>query len=73
MAKCWKCFKRCRADLSCLWCGRGPMCLNCKCDCRLWPGGVDQQHLSVTPTKKTLADVWTEEGGERWDAPEREH
>lgn len=36
MAKCWKCFKRCQARRSCAWCGRGPMCLNCKCDCRLW-------------------------------------
>jgi hypothetical protein len=33
MATCWKCFKRCRADISCLWCRRGPMCLNCECDC----------------------------------------
>lgn len=37
MAKCWKCSKRCRADISCLWCRRGPMCLKCKCDCKLWP------------------------------------
>ncbi len=34
MAKCWKCLKRCRADIVCLWCRRGPMCLTCKCDCR---------------------------------------
>lgn len=36
MAKCWKCAKRCRANESCAWCGRGPMCLKCQCDCRLW-------------------------------------
>ena len=39
MAKCWKCHKRCRADMRCLWCGRGPICLACACDCRLWPEG----------------------------------
>ena len=39
MAKCWKCLKRCRADISCIWCRRGPMCLNCACDCRRWPEG----------------------------------
>ena len=42
MAKCWKCLKRCRRDMSCLWCGRGPMCLDCACDCRLWPNKDDE-------------------------------
>lgn len=36
MAKCWKCDKRCRADVSCAWCGRRPMCLSCKCSCKKW-------------------------------------
>jgi hypothetical protein len=36
MAACWKCGKRARRNESCAWCGRGPMCLNCKCDCKLW-------------------------------------
>ncbi len=57
MARCWKCHKRCRADLSCLWCRRGPMCLGCKCDCKLWPS--DEPATSVDAVREDV-EVTTE-------------
>ena len=36
MALCIRCGKRANRRHACLWCGRGPVCLRCKCDCRRW-------------------------------------
>jgi hypothetical protein len=49
MAARWKCGKRSRRDESCAWCGRGPMCLNCKCDCQMWKA-LEQPEPVAAPT-----------------------